>query len=384
MVHVEKVDTAPRRRWRWRRQAAPDAGHTMPVMATAPTRPSKGAWVVAWIAFVAGIAASVAANIAHAESTAGARFIAGWAPIALLLTIEVMMRVPAPRSRFLGFLRYLGAVVVAGVAALASYRHMVGLALDYGEDELTAKTLPLSVDGLVVVASIALLVLADQRRAAARWHAAASVMPMPVVAPVAGPPPAPPAAVDPGPMPMPAPMALPDPMPLPERLPAPVPMALPDPESMPLPEPEPTPLPDPEPTAVPDPEPTPLPDPEPTAVPVPAPPAAVVKPLPLPSLEPVVPPEPWPRQDGGNREPLPFDFGPELSRLDAETRQLYRRAYRRYLDSVAAGVPLTGDKLGPMCGRGERWGRERIKEVKAAQQRAAGPKELAASAAGGM
>ncbi|MGI5151405.1 DUF2637 domain-containing protein [Plantactinospora sp. CA-294935] len=330
-------------------------------MATAPTRPSKGAWIVAWIAFVAGIAASVAANIAHAESTAGARFIAGWAPIALLLTIEVMMRVPAPRSRFLGFLRYLGTVVVAGVAALASYRHMVGLALEYGEDELTAKTLPLSVDGLVVVASIALLVLADQRRAAARWHAAASVMPMPA-APVVGPALASPAVANPDPAPPPAPLPPAGPMPGPDPMPEPEPLPLPLRDRVPLPDPDP------------------MPDPEP--MPLPAPPAAVVEPLPLPSLEPVVPPEPWPRQDGGGAEPLPFDFGPELSRLDDETRQLYRQAYRRYLDSVATGVPLTGDKLGPMCGRGERWGRERIKEVKAAQQRTAGPKELAASAAG--
>lgn len=168
--------------------------------AAPPTRPSRGAWLVTWLAFVAGIAASVAANVAHAAGSVGARAVAGWAPLALLLTIEVMMRVPAPRHRALAALRYLGTVVVAGVAAVASYRHMRGLALAYGEDELTAATLPLSVDGLVVVASIALLVLADQRRAAiaaAAAPASTAVEPLPAPDPVPEPDSVPPAAAEP-------------------------------------------------------------------------------------------------------------------------------------------------------------------------------------------
>ena len=75
MVHVEKVDV--------------------------PERPSRGAWVSVWLAFGAGIVASLAANIAHAGADAGAKAVAGWAPLALLLCSEVMTRVPAPRHRLL-------------------------------------------------------------------------------------------------------------------------------------------------------------------------------------------------------------------------------------------------------------------------------------------
>jgi hypothetical protein len=59
-----------------------------------------------------------------------------------------------------------GALVVAAIAALASYSHMRGLALRYGQPELIADLLPISVDGMMVVATVA---LGDGRRN--RWSA---------------------------------------------------------------------------------------------------------------------------------------------------------------------------------------------------------------------
>jgi hypothetical protein len=59
-----------------------------------------------------------------------------------------------------------GALVVAAIAALASYSHMRGLALRYGQPELIADLLPVSVDGMMVVATVA---LGDGRRN--RWSA---------------------------------------------------------------------------------------------------------------------------------------------------------------------------------------------------------------------
>jgi hypothetical protein len=59
-----------------------------------------------------------------------------------------------------------GALVVAAIAALASYSHMRGLALRYGQPELISDLLPISVDGMMVVATIA---LGDGRRN--RWSA---------------------------------------------------------------------------------------------------------------------------------------------------------------------------------------------------------------------
>jgi Protein of unknown function (DUF2637) len=59
-----------------------------------------------------------------------------------------------------------GALVVAAIAALASYSHMRGLAVRYGQPELIADLLPVSVDGMMVVATVA---LGDGRRN--RWSA---------------------------------------------------------------------------------------------------------------------------------------------------------------------------------------------------------------------
>jgi hypothetical protein len=50
---------------------------------------------VARFAFVVGVIASVAANIAGADPTLGARGIAAWPPIALLLIVEMLARPPA-------------------------------------------------------------------------------------------------------------------------------------------------------------------------------------------------------------------------------------------------------------------------------------------------
>jgi hypothetical protein len=48
-------------------------------------------------------------------------------------------------------------VVLAGIAAVVSFRHMRELAIAHGEDELAATLIPLAVDGTIVAASMALL-----------------------------------------------------------------------------------------------------------------------------------------------------------------------------------------------------------------------------------
>ena len=53
--------------------------------------------------------------------------------------------------------RNASAAVVAGIAAWSSYRHMTHVALSVGEQPAVAYVLPLSVDGLLVVASIAMV-----------------------------------------------------------------------------------------------------------------------------------------------------------------------------------------------------------------------------------
>lgn len=52
----------------------------------------------------------------------------------------------------------VGAVLaVAAIAAIVSYRHMRAVALAHGEDPLNAAVIPLSVDGLIVAASMSML-----------------------------------------------------------------------------------------------------------------------------------------------------------------------------------------------------------------------------------
>jgi Protein of unknown function (DUF2637) len=112
-----------------------------------------------------GVAASTVANILHAEPNGISRTIAAWPPLALLLTIELISRIPVHRV-WLAATRLCATAAVAGIAAWVSYWHMTGVALRYGESPDAAHLMPLSVDGLIVVASICLVELGGRIRAA--------------------------------------------------------------------------------------------------------------------------------------------------------------------------------------------------------------------------
>lgn len=111
-----------------------------------------------------GIAASIAANVLHARSGLIAQVISAWSPLALLLAVDAISRVPS-RRRLLGVARLGAAGAIACIAAWVSYWHMAAVAARYGETASAAHLLPLSVDGLVVVASVSLVELADRIRA---------------------------------------------------------------------------------------------------------------------------------------------------------------------------------------------------------------------------
>ncbi|GAA1025643.1 hypothetical protein GCM10009557_00350 [Virgisporangium ochraceum] len=108
-----------------------------------------------------GVAASVTANVLHAEQHPISQAIAAWPPVALLLTVELISRVPVHR-RALAVVRILATVAIAGIAAWVSYWHMAGVAARYGETGASPYLLPLSVDGLIVVASVCLVELAGR------------------------------------------------------------------------------------------------------------------------------------------------------------------------------------------------------------------------------
>lgn len=112
-----------------------------------------------------GVAASVTANVLHARDNPISQAIAAWPPLALLITVEVVSRVPITRRRW-SVVRIAATAVIASIAAWVSYWHMAGVALRYGETEHgSARLLPLSVDGLIVVASICLVELGGIRTA---------------------------------------------------------------------------------------------------------------------------------------------------------------------------------------------------------------------------
>jgi hypothetical protein len=124
------------------------------------------AW--AYIGALVGAGVSVAANVAHSYvPPAGAA--AGWSPhpgavvgavfwpVALLIAIEVLARVAWPDAARWTLVRFGGLGPVAVVAAVVSYRHLSGLLGYYGEDPITATVGPLAVDGLMVMATGALL-----------------------------------------------------------------------------------------------------------------------------------------------------------------------------------------------------------------------------------
>lgn len=132
--------------------------------------------------FVLGVAASVAGNVAHVwhpsekylrdhnvtaddfTPEVGAQIAGAFWPIALLITVEVLARVDWPRTFWWMVARFGGAAMVAGVAAVMSYAHLNGLLRAYGEDDMTARLGPLSVDGLMVICGGALLALGHHRK----------------------------------------------------------------------------------------------------------------------------------------------------------------------------------------------------------------------------
>ena len=125
-----------------------------------------------------GVAASVVANVLHAVDNPISQAIAAWPPLALLLTVELISRVPVHR-RSLAAARLVATAAIAGIAAWISYWHMAGVAARYGETGASAYLLPFSVDGLIVVASVCLVELAGRIR---DLEVAPAVLPVPAVA----------------------------------------------------------------------------------------------------------------------------------------------------------------------------------------------------------
>jgi hypothetical protein len=119
-------------------------------------------WAVRAVLALA-IAASITGNVLHARDNLISQSISAWPPLAFLLTVELMSRVPIHRRSLAG-LRLAAMVGIAGIAAWVSYWHQVAICSRYGETGAAPYLIPLTIDGMVVVGSVSLVELAGRIR----------------------------------------------------------------------------------------------------------------------------------------------------------------------------------------------------------------------------
>ena len=111
-----------------------------------------------------GIAVSVATNVFGALGDHVAEAIAGWPPVALMLSLEVLTRVPNSK-RWGAFGRVTATIGVGFAAGWLSYWHMAATVSQHGEHGGSQYIWPISVDGLMTIAAIALVELGARLRA---------------------------------------------------------------------------------------------------------------------------------------------------------------------------------------------------------------------------
>ena len=127
--------------------------------------PGRG-W--AYLGAVMGGAVSIAANIAHSfipphgtptgwHPEPGAVIGAVVWPVFLFIAIEILVKPTWPHGTWWILTRWGGLLPVALVAAFVSYRHLSGLLAHYGEEPIVHTLGPLAVDGLMVMATGALI-----------------------------------------------------------------------------------------------------------------------------------------------------------------------------------------------------------------------------------
>src|SRR5258706_3096128 len=110
-----------------------------------------------------GVVVSVGANQLEAHGAID-KAIVGWPPIALLLAIEALIRIPA--SKRLGAAgRVLATIAVGFASGWLSYWHMASTVSQHGESGGGQYIWPLSVDGLMVICAIGLVEVGARLRA---------------------------------------------------------------------------------------------------------------------------------------------------------------------------------------------------------------------------
>lgn len=112
-----------------------------------------------WTVFtvvLAGIGASIAMNVLHAPDSMAARLVSAGPPLAVFAALELIARIPSS-GRWTTFFRIMGAIVVAGGAAVISYAQQRAAVEALGFAVWESWIWPLIVDGLMIVASVSLV-----------------------------------------------------------------------------------------------------------------------------------------------------------------------------------------------------------------------------------
>lgn len=128
---------------------------------------SSGVLWARWGAGIAGLV-SVLANVAHTYLApagtpdgwtpgAGAVIASIWWPVALFMTIEVLVRARWPHGWQWWVLRIVSTAPVAVVAGIISYLHLSALLVHYGEVWWVAHVAPFGIDGMLLACTGALL-----------------------------------------------------------------------------------------------------------------------------------------------------------------------------------------------------------------------------------
>lgn len=139
---------------------------------------------------VLGLGLSLLLNVLNAPAQGGvpAQIIAGWMPVAVLLCLELITRIPV-RSRFAAVIRILSASGVSAFAGWVSYEHQYEFILRLGFEGNTASFMPATIDGVLVVASVSLVEVSRLvREAKIAIEVAAQAAATPAVTPVQAPP----------------------------------------------------------------------------------------------------------------------------------------------------------------------------------------------------
>lgn len=114
-------------------------------------------------AFAFGAGSTMLINLAHAESGWGPKLASLIAPISILFVVEMLVHIPKPQHRGFTFL-IRSMILLIGTAALAiSYTHTAELLITYGEKPIMAWVTPIVPDGMMVVSSIGLALVMRER-----------------------------------------------------------------------------------------------------------------------------------------------------------------------------------------------------------------------------